>query len=124
MASYLPTFNLTADVWYNPNTPNTTAPDLILVKCQLYLVSRGMLDITPGAPLDWTPPIYLRLDPAGAPYDILSWIAGIADPVSLRTLYFRVRYKEWMHMGFANQYPSWVVEQCNGNGTAILRDVP
>lgn len=124
MPGFLPNFNTLADLWYSPHTPATTAPDLILVPCQLYMVSRGMLDIQPGFPLDWTPPIYLRLDPASAPYNVLTWIIGLNDTVSVRSLYFRVRFKEWMHFGFPNQYPSWVVEQCDSSGVAILRDVP
>lgn len=123
MPAYLPNFNLIADAWYAPNTPAIAGPDLILVACQLYLQSKGMLDIQPGQPHYWVPPIYLRLDPAGAPYSVLAWIVGIPDPITTLPLYFRVRYKEWMHAGFPNQYPAWIVEQCDADGVAILRDV-
>lgn len=123
MAYTLPNFNLVADLWFFPHSPQLGGPDLILVPCQLYLPSRGAVDIDYGAGGLYFPPIYLRLDPASGPYDPLAWIIGLPDDPPTRSLYYRVHFREWTHLGFPNQYQSWILFQCNDAGTPRPRDV-
>lgn len=113
MAFTLPNFNLLADRWVSPNTPAAGAPDFLAIPCQLYVNSRGLLDITPGDFTAWVPPIYIRLQVGAIPPvkdDIYEVIPGSAD-------YYKVRWTQSIHKGFPNEYIVVLVEQCDAAGT-------
>jgi len=116
----LPDFNITADVWFSPNDPFTGPADQTGINVQFYIPSRGLLDITPGSFNDWVPPLYLRIDPTAAPLNVLAWIWEVPSGTGK---YYRVRFKETMHVGFTNEYPMHILEQCTDTGAATLHDV-
>lgn len=116
----VPDFNLKSDLWFGTNTPGSDPPDATNRDCQLYIPSRGLLDITPGVLLEWAPPIYYRMPIA----DLINWTSlTVVEVVPGSQRYFRARFKEIMHEGFPNQYLMVVVEQCDEDGVPILRDV-
>lgn len=104
MAYTLPVFNLECNLW-RPPTPTTDPPDAVH-DCQLYIPSRGMLDITPGDDDLWVPPVYVRF-PKGTDVqqdDVLEVDDGDG-------WFYRVRWTERMHRGFSNEYFVALVEQ-------------
>jgi len=120
MSYTVPAFNLTADVWEYPDVPTSAVPVFEDVACQLYIASRGLLDITPGVPTEWVPPIQLRMPIAAGSAWIAAWV--IECPVGSNR-YYRLRWKERQHQGFANEYLLAIVEQCDEDGVSIFRDV-
>jgi hypothetical protein len=117
----LPNFNLSASAWNNPKKPSTDPADVIGKDVQLYVPSRGVLDILPGGPLNWVPPIYLRIASTGPALTPAVWIWEV---ITGSAQYYRVRWKQVIHQGFPNEYVAHLVEQCDSAGIAILRDVP
>lgn len=102
----LPDFNLVASLWRSPDAwPGTvTATSNV----QLYLTSRPLLDVTPGDPTAWVPPVYVRF-PAlfdVRPDDQLEVPSG-TDRI------YRVRWVDDCHKGFSNEYRVALVEQEN-----------
>lgn len=104
MAVFAPDFNILCNVWRLPNA-FPAAPDFQF-SCQLYLASRGLLDITPGVPGQWVPPIYLRL-PA---FTDIRPVDQVECPAGTGRLYL-VRWVEDLHKGFPNEYRVGVLEQ-------------
>lgn len=101
---FLPQFNLTGNLWRPPNAP-PAAPDQVL-DCQLYVASKGILDITPGDHDLWVPPVYVRF-PMGSDVqenDILEVANGDG-------WFYEVRWTERVHRGFGNEYFMALVEQ-------------
>lgn len=120
MAFDVPSFNVVADLWFGTATPDGGDPDIEDQPCQLYIASRGIFDITPGVLLEWVPPIYLRMPLA----DISNWRnLQIVECLPSTGRYYKARWKEIMHLGFSNAYLITILEQCDGAGTAIIRDV-
>lgn len=116
----VPDFNLLADLWFGTATPGADAPDVEDQECQLYIPSRGLLDIEPGTQLFWVPPIYLRMPIA----NLINWTSlTVVEVVPGSQRYYRARWKEIMHEGFPNEYLMCIVEQCDEDGVPILRDV-
>lgn len=113
MAFFLPNFNLLLSFWDSPNTPVGGPPDHVDQPVQVYVSSRGLLDITPGNPSDWIPPIFLRV-PLGSHRPTPGDIGGIQPAL---TDFYKVRWVQNIHMGFANEYINILVEQCDGSGT-------
>lgn len=104
MPVFAPTFNLACDLWRAPNAyPNV--PDLSF-SCQLYVASRGLVDITPGSSALWQPPIYLRL-PA---FSDIRPTDQIECPAGSGRLY-NTRWVEDVHKGFPNEYRVGLLEQ-------------
>lgn len=120
MAFTPPDFNVLANLWFGTNTPNTGLFDFENQACQLYVTSRGPFDVDGLLPNNFSPPIYFRMpwasDSNWRETQIVECPAG-----SLR--YYRVRWKEYMHVGFPNQYLVIILNQCDGDGNPILRDV-
>lgn len=107
-----PTFNLLYDRWLFPNFPSTGAPDIVGKPCQLYFNSKGLLDLTPGDNDLWVPPVFLRV-----PSDI--FVPAVLDTVGILLHapdYYRVRWVQVVHAGFANEYYSCILDQCTANG--------
>jgi len=104
MPAYPPDFNLSCNIYRSPDVyPGSPT---LSSDCQLYLASRGLIDVTPGSPTDWVPPIYLRL-PALTdvrPGDLVECPSGTAR------LYL-TRWVEDMHKGFDNEYRVGILEQ-------------
>lgn len=100
----LPNFNVACFVWRPPNLP-PNPPDLNTA-CQLYVNSRGLLDIQPGLNDIWVPPVYLRV-PAGtdiAPDDVVECNSASGH-------WYKIRWVERMHLGFPNEYLVGILEQ-------------
>lgn len=120
MPNYLPIFNQVCDIWKWPNTPGDGLADYFNIPCQLYLPTKGLLDIQPGDRFFWVPPIYLRMPVAQS----AAWIdLTIVAVPALSNRYYRARWKDKAHLGFPNEYLVVVLEQCDDQGIALLRDV-
>jgi len=100
----LPTFNMTCDVWRFAN-PTTNPPDLSPT-CQLYVNTRGLLDIEPTVDPFWQPPVWLRV-PMGTD---LRYKDKVECPPGSGWKY-HVRFVERIHAGFANEYLAGILEQ-------------
>lgn len=114
MAYSLPDFNLLCNRWASPHTPAADPPDDVGLSCQVYFSSRSYLDIQPGQPDLWVPPIFLRLSVAEGLGSAVGDIYGV-DPG--RADYYKVRWVQKTHAGFPNEYVSILVEQCDDVGT-------
>lgn len=116
MAFNLPVFNLNLGMYLPPNNPMTGPPDQ-LIDCQLYVDAKARVDITPGSPLDWVPPIYIRLSVddfyVNLPPAVGAGFRYIDD--NAQTWYYVVRWWERIHAGFPNQYMQLLCEQCKIN---------
>lgn len=115
----LPTFNLSANVWTGTNLPSGGPFDVGGVACQLYVNTRGLLDITPAAWDTWVPPVWIRVPIADfdVSYSIWEIPAGT-------TRYYRVRWRQRVHEGFPNEYGAYLAEQCLDDGTPVLPELP
>ena len=121
MAYSLPVFNIIVAAWRSPRTPAANPiPDYANMFAQLYVNSKPQTDVTPGFPLDWVPPIVMRLDPATNPSDVLIWI--YEAPI-LSGRFYKVRFKEVVASRFPNEYEMHIVSQCSATGAPIVRDV-
>jgi hypothetical protein len=107
----LPTFNVDFQGWRTGNVPGVDPADFGPFDCQLYVNSRGALDMSPGFEADWFPPIVIRF-PLGsfAPQsdDIYECEIGSG-------FYYRFRMWERVHLGFGNEYWMVLVDQCNAD---------
>lgn len=104
MPAYPVDFNISTAIYRTPDVyPGSPT---FLTPCQLYLSSRGMLDITPGSDNDWVPPIYLRVP---ALFDLRP--GDIAECPEETGRLYRVRWVEDMHKGFPNEYRVGILEQ-------------
>jgi hypothetical protein len=103
MAFTLPQFVNDCNIWHD-GTLITDPPDLFSV-CQLYLNTRGLLDITEGNDVQWMPPIWLRV-PFGLDVRRLDTVECPAGSGRL----YHVRFVEFVHLNFPNQY---TVALCN-----------
>lgn len=112
MAFFLPSFNLLLSFWNAPNTPAGGPPDQVDVPAQIYLSTRALLDITPGSPTLWVPPLYLRI-PLGAYIPLETDIAAVQPGL---TDCYKVRWVQNTHIGFPNEYQVALVEQCTTSG--------
>lgn len=104
MPAFPPDFNIQCNMYRLPDVYPGTPTDTF--DCQLYLASRGILDVTPGDPAAWVPPIYLRLP---ALTDIRP-ADQIECPIGTGRLYL-IRWVEDMHKGFVNEYRIGILEQ-------------
>jgi len=120
MPAYLPTFNLLSDMWDSPNTPAANLPDSTNVPMQLYVPSKGLIDVQPDYIPWYVPPVYLRMLSVDAAAWASSWI--IECPKASGRWY-RARWKEVIHSGFPNEYLAILVHQCDNVGAWILKDV-
>jgi hypothetical protein len=120
MSFSLPTFNVTLEYWAQPDTPFTQPlPDGTTLG-QIYISSRGALDVTPGLIPEWVPPIWVR-----TPLVFLSHlisrpsIGGVFRYTDITFNSWCLAIRWWMHMhrGFPNEYAAFLVEQCGPNGT-------
>ena len=111
MAIRLPVFNLVCDMWINGALPMAGPPDYTDIPCQVFVPPRGILDITPDIPTDWVPPIYIRTPKENynneASYFI---IHGYDDQ------WYAVRWAMMYHLGFPNQYASYLCNLCEDDG--------
>lgn len=100
----LPQFNLYVKLWRDTDQWPGDPTDFFFG--QLYLTSRPLLDVTPGDPAAWCPPIYLRLPPLSdiRPQD------QVEVPADTERLYL-VRWVDDVHKGFENEYRVALLEQ-------------
>jgi len=106
----LPTFNLMGDYLGPPSVSD--------VPFQLYWPSRSLLDIQANARTLWVPPIYVRLGKDFLDYAPTPWVGKLFryEATDEETYYFKIRWWEYLHVGFPNEYLVWLVEQCNSSG--------
>ena len=120
MAFTPPIFNVQADLWFGTNTPNAGLPDFENQECQFYITSRGQWPIDGANAELWSPPIYLRI-PVASEFNWREFQICEVPPGTGR--YYRVRWKDRVHLGFPNEYLLGVLHQCDGDGVWLLRDV-
>jgi len=104
MSFTVPEFVNDCNVWHFPAV--VTDPPALYTVCQLYVNTRGLLDIEEDEDRFWVPPIWLRL-PFGADVrrlDVVECPAGSAR-------WYHVRWVELVHLNFPNQYTAAVVHQ-------------
>ena len=114
MAFRLPVFNLECNAWTTDTPPDEGDPEVTGLECQIYVPSRGAIDVKPGVPSTFAFAMYLRYpiatDPARFYYAECPAGSGV---------YYKIRFTTVNHQGFANQYWSAVVEYCCGDGTPV-----
>jgi hypothetical protein len=101
---YLPTFNLTSRVWRPPHEP--PGEPTFITPSQLYIASRGLIDIQPGQDHLWQPPIYLRV-----PKTTFLRRNDVVEVEEGDGYFYRVRWAEKVHRGFPNEYVTAIMEQ-------------
>jgi len=120
MVLYLPTFNLVASVWNTGNTPSGGPADATDIPCQLFIASKISTDMEYGTPWAWNPAILVRLpiseNAAANSGQIFEIPQGSAR-------YYRKRWVDVIHQGFANEYWCALVVQCDNTGVDVARDV-
>lgn len=106
-------FNLAMDVWEPGHNAAAHPPDHTC-QAQLYLVSKPMLDVTPGAPGQWVPPVLIRISISTSGLigiHIVDTQWGYTDSTG-RHWYYVARYWDIVHSGFPNEYVQIVCDQC------------
>lgn len=116
----IPQFNCLCDIWTSPDTPSGDAPAFENVAVQVYVPSRGMLDIEPGQQQIWVPPIYLRFSVDSEVEWRTGWIFYVQ---TMNPGHYIARWKERVHHGFGNEYLTVLVEQCDTDGFSIQHNV-
>lgn len=108
----LPSFNLEG-LWVGPPAFEITF--------QLYLATRDTPDEVIGGDPAASPAIYVRL---GREWAVTlaafhPWVGRLVEYVGydLRIYTYVIRWWEFTHAGFGNEYLTLLVEQCNADGT-------
>jgi len=104
MSYTLPQFVNDANIWHDDVTPPD--PPSLYTVCQLYVNTRGLLDIDETNMVEWMPPIWLRV-PFGTDVrrnDVVECPAG-------SDRWYRVRWVEFIHLAFPNQYTGALCHQ-------------
>lgn len=120
MAVTLPNFNITFDYWNPGNTPSGGARDGT-VNGQLYLHSRGDYIQNPAVPTDaFMPNLSIRVPIGfiarpGGPATKTA-ILGMTDSLG-NIWYYYVRWWDFCHSRFPNEYVELLVGQCDNAGT-------
>ncbi len=79
---------------------------------QLYLASRGLLDVEPSNPTLWVPPLFIR-QPLGV-YQVV--VGDICEVIPSSGDFYKVRWVQVIHLGFTNAYLTSLCEQCSATG--------
>lgn len=125
MAYRLPNFNLLCNAWACNQTPTNDPPTWEDVPCQLYVVSRPNVSVTPSYTNDyyveWNFPIVIRGPRTEQPFDSYAnqMGAGIWEVPVGSGNYYRTLMSEVVHMGFPNEYMAVVVTQCDYDGKMV-----
>lgn len=112
-----PHFNLLFNFWAPGSLPSG-GPALASYYGQLYLYSRSAADSLPGDNLRFPPSLWIRVSTAtivDISPDIVGSYWSFTDTVPV-TRYYRVRWWEWAHLHFPNQYGMLNVDQVNAAG--------
>ena len=108
MPNYLPpVFSINCNIWHD-GTSTADPPDLFTA-CQLYTNTRGLLDIQEDDDALWVPPVWLRL-PFGTNVQRLDTVECPAGS----SRWYHVRWVEFAHLGFPNQYTIALMAQLPG----------
>jgi len=120
MAYTLPQFNVNVDVWNAGHVPSEDDPDYENVTSQFYIYSRIAFDVQPCELELYQPSIQIRMPLAA----VVAWTNGqVFEAPAESGRYYRARFKERVHLGFANEYLVIQVVQCGSDGIPILRDI-
>ena len=115
---YLPVFNLLARYWTGGFTPATGPPAAANIPSQLYLPTKGLLDIEYDTAWAWQPPLWLRLPSI----EVVAAQQGyIWEIPQLSGLYYHKRWVDLAHQGFPNEYWQLLVAQCDDTGVEVTR---
>lgn len=114
--TYSPNFNLSVAFWDNTNADATGPPTIPAIPGQLYVHSRNDTPVAPSAPQIYTPSVFMRIPTSamvligatGLVPGFLSWVDIVGN-----VWYYKIRWWEWTHAGFPNQYASLCIEQCD-----------
>jgi len=109
----LPVFNLTANIWRS--TSSLLDPPDVVTDAQLYVNSRLVIPLTPGDNAVFVPSVELRV-PMGTDLqeeDQVEVAAGDA-------WFYRVRWTERVHRGFANEYFIGIMEHPGGSTPPVV----
>lgn len=103
MVFTLPDFNLAGNWWPSPTVPPALPAGTF--PCQVYVVSRTFLDVTPGSPGLWVPPIILRF-----PLANLMLAGDLVEVPAGSGRFLDIRWTDRIHRGFPNEYRVAVCE--------------
>lgn len=119
MSWNLPIWNTTVDAYNAALVPVWGAPDVANIDAQIYIPTRGLLDITPSDKWSWVLPIYIRI-PIASYAASYNWMRSPLGGVN----YYQVRWCHPMNTGFANAYVSCLVELVDVLGNPSWRWTP
>jgi hypothetical protein len=108
----LPNFNILVNRWLSGHTPAHDPPDYVNEPAQFYFNPKSALDVTPGTPADWIPPLILRL-PLTVPKPQKGEIYQVDVTVGF---WYLTRWFERTHYRFSNEYWSVLIERCDNTG--------
>ncbi len=113
-----PIFNVPFDFWRDPNAP-PDPPDYSAIMLQLYVNSKNTGLESTAASLAYLPPIYLRMswdDYLIIGYPFVNGLFMYDDGLGNQN-YYLCNWWEVTHLGFANQYLTLRVLQCDSSRT-------
>jgi len=116
---FYPDLNVTMDWWNHTHTPSSGAPDVSGEPCQLYIATRPSPALYPDgtSPIYYMQPVIIRV---ASTFVVLRALyqsyAGILAPATGITWYYRIRWWEYAHFGFPNEYVQLFCSQCTNHG--------
>lgn len=117
MAYTLPQFNTLMDVWPAGQTP-AGGPFAYQIDAQFYIHSRMDIDVDELGLPGFVPNILIRTDKTIKDNEanvVNKCILGFKDASGF-DCYYIVKWWDWMHYGFTNQYLCLFCWQCDDNG--------
>jgi len=107
------------NVWDSPHTPSGGAADHTDVFAMLDFPNNGMLDITPGTPQNWQPPVwlYVKFDDVNSFQPLFGSIWGFQDNTGTDR-YYKVRFWEWFDGSRTQLYARCSMDQVTSAGAA------
>lgn len=117
MAYSLPQFNVPMDVWPAGQTP-AGGPSAYQVNAQIYLWSRLTSPRNETVATEFVPSVAIRTTfhiQTNEANVVVKCILGAKDITGFWN-YYIVKWYNWMHQGFANEYLFLLCDQCDDNG--------
>lgn len=112
----LPNFNLVMDYW-QPGMLPVSSPAFTKVAAQLYFHSRADTNIQPSSVQIYMPSIYVRTPSAVLGAMVPPLVGGIFGiGIASTNYYWLIRWWEFTHLLFPNQYITFQVQQVNNAG--------
>lgn len=112
----LPNFNLVMDYW-QPGVLPVSGPAFTKITAQLYFHSRADIDIQANSLQNYMPSIYVRAPSAVLGAMVPPLVGGILGiGIASTNYYWSIRWWEFTHLLFPNQYITFQVQQVNNAG--------